>query len=409
MLRFYNTLTRRKEAFKPLRKGLVHIYNCGPTVYMYAHIGNFRTFVFDDLLRRYLEYRGFRVKQLMNITDVGHMTFDDAADGGGEDKIEQAAKREHKDPYEIARFYENAFIEDAKRMNLLEPHARPRATDYIKDMIRLIERLIKRGYAYEAGGNIFFDVKKFEDYGKLSGNPLEKLKTGARLDAHPLKKDPRDFALWLRNPKHIMQWESPWGKGYPGWHIECSVMSMKHLGETVDIHTGGEDNIFPHHECEIAQSEAATGKPFVKYWLHVRHLMVDGEKMSKSKGNFHILRDLIKKGYDTRAIRYVLLSAHYRTRLNFTENGVKEAEETIKRLEEFMQMLREGKDSKKTEKTVARVKKEFEHAMDDDLNISKALASIFDFMREVNKAGGGKEAYKAMLSFDSVLGLGLRS
>lgn len=407
MLKFYNTLTKEKEIFRPLRKDIVTMYNCGPTVYFYIHIGNARAFVFADLLRRYLEYKGYKVKQVMNITDVGHMTVDSVADGRGEDKMEVTARKERKTPWEIADFYTKAFIEDVKTLNLKEPYKRPKATEHVKEMIILIKKLIKKGYAYEKNGNVFFEIAKFNEYGKLSGNTLDKLKVGARLEKHPDKKDPRDFALWLHNPKHVMQWDSPWGKGYPGWHIECSAMSMKYLGETIDIHTGGEDNIFPHHECEIAQSEGATGKQFVKYWIHTRHLMVNGEKMSKSKGNFYTLRDLLEKGYNPMAIRYLLLSAHYRTKLNFTEEGIKKAEETLRKIKDFIERAKKGKDGKKMEKLVVKLRRDFEKAMDDDLNISEALAVMFEFIREANKIGAGPKSASVLLELDAVLGLKL--
>ncbi len=406
-LRFYNTLSRKKETFRPLKKGIVKMYNCGPTVYDFAHIGNFRAYVFADLLRRYLEYKGFRVKQVMNITDVGHMSIDDDADSRGEDKIEASARKQHKTPLEISHFYTKAFIEDAKSMNLMKPMKMPKATKHIKEMTALVQKLIKKGHAYVVNGSVYYDVGSFKKYGRLSGNSIEQLRAGARLEVNPEKKNPLDFALWISNPKHVMQWDSPWGRGYPGWHIECSAMSMKYLGDTIDIHTGGEDNIFPHHECEIAQSEGATGKPFVRYWLHIRHLMVNGQKMSKSKGNFYTLRDLLAKGYNPKAIRYLLLSAHYRTRLNFTEDGVKKAEGLIRRFGEFMENMRTGKDNAKSLRAIKKVNKEFEAAMDDDLNMPRALASIFEFMRNLNKSGGGPKAYQTMIAFDSVLGLGL--
>jgi len=418
VLKFYNTLSKKKDVFRSLKKGVVTIYNCGPTVYDYAHIGNFRAYVFADILRRYLEYKRFSVKQVMNITDVGHMTVDEVADGKGEDKIEMKARKEKKDPWQIAKEFEKAFFEDIAKLNIKRAMKYPRATENIKEMIRTIETLIKRGYAYEVNGAVYYDITRFKDYGKLSGNTIEKLKAGKRVEVLPEKKNWFDFALWKKDPKHMMQWDSSWGRGFPGWHIECSVMSMKYLGKTLDIHTGGEDNIFPHHECEIAQSEGATGKKFVRFWLHTRHLLVNGEKMSKSKGNFYTLRDLLKKGYDPKAIRYLLLSGHYRIRLNFTEKGLRSAEGTIKRLQDFVSVMkgikvRKGRNPK-VKKLVQKVKKDFEKAMDDDLNISLALARIFDFVREMNKLvseGIEKEdaklVYETMLKFDEVLGLEL--
>ena len=341
MLKVYNTLTGKKEEFKPLDNKIVTMYNCGLTVYDYAHIGNLRAYTFADILRRYLEYKGFVVKQVMNFTDVGHM-FEDV--DIGKDKMEETAKREKKDPWSIAEFYIKAFLEDSKAMNFEEPMVRPRATEHIKEMIDLIERLIRNGYAYVVNGSVYYDVAKFKNYGSLSGNTIEKLKTGAggRVEFNSDKKNQFDFALWINDPKHIMNWKSPWcEKGYPGWHIECSAMSMKYLGKTIDIHTGGEDNIFPHHEAEIAQSEGATDEQFVRYWMHVRHLLVNSEKMSKSLGNFYTLKDLLKKGYSAKALRYLMLSANYRTSLNFTEGSLKNAEKTVNGLIDFVDKTRE--------------------------------------------------------------------
>ena len=393
------------------------MYNCGLTVYDYAHIGNLRSYTFVDILRRYLEYKGFVVKQVMNFTDVGHM-FEDV--DVGEDKMEAAAKREKMNPWFLADFYIKAFLEDSKVMNFEEPMVRPRATEHIKEMIEFIQKLIEKGYAYAVKGSVYYDVTKFKDYGKLSGNTLEKLQTGAggRVEFNPDKKNQFDFALWICDPKHIMNWKSPWcEKGYPGWHIECSTMSTKYLGETIDIHTGGEDNIFPHHECEIAQSEAANGKQFVRYWMHVRHLMVNGEKMSKSKGNFYTLKDLLSKGYSAMAFRYLMLSAHYRTSLNFTEESLKNAEETLNGLLDFMDKIRTSRIdavyNNDLSKKVVETKKNFEKYMDDDLNVPQALASIFDLIRDTNKAiderkvskKNLKEVYDQIMEFDKVFGI----
>ncbi len=419
MLRLYNALTKRKEEFKPIEKGKVRMYNCGPTVYFYAHIGNLRSFTFADILRRYLEYRGFEVKQVMNITDVGHMTAEALDAESGTDKMEEAVKRENKDPWEIASFYTKTFLEDCKKMNFKEPFKRPKATDSIYDMLKIIEKLIERGYAYVVNGCVYYDVTKFSDYGKLSGNTIEKLKEGAggRVESNPDKKNHFDFALWIEDPKHIMYWKSPWGAhGYPGWHIECSVMAMKYLGETIDIHTGGEDNKFPHHECEIAQSEGATGKRFCNYWLHVKHLLVDGEKMSKSKGNFYTLRDLTERGYSPKALRFYYFSSHYRSQMNFTLDGLKQAGETLKKLWDFLDRLKEwegGGETPKVDELIEEVKKGFEKEMDDDLNTPGSLAVMFDFVRKINKlmekGDIGKEnclaVHDAMTEFDKVLGV----
>jgi cysteinyl-tRNA synthetase len=417
MLKFYNTMTKKKEDFKPLNDKIVTVYNCGLTVYDYAHIGNLRAYTFVDILRRYLEYKGFTVKQVMNFTDVGHM-FEDV--DIGKDKMEETAKKEKKDPWSLAEFFIKAFLEDCKLMNFEEPMVRPRATEHIKEMLELIQKLIKNGYAYVVKGSVYYDVAKFKNYGKLSGNTIDKLKIGAggRVEFNPDKKNQFDFALWINDPKHIMNWKSPWcEKGYPGWHIECSAMSIKYLGENIDIHTGGEDNIFPHHESEIAQSEGATGKPFVRYWLHNRHLMVNGEKMSKSKGNFFTLKDLLKKGYNIKAFRYLMLSAQYRTSLNFTEESLKNAEKTVNNLIDFVDKIKElnvkGESNKKIEEKVKETKKNFEESMDDDLNMPLALAAIFDLVSEVNKSidekkiskDNLKEVYQAMIGFDKVLGI----
>jgi cysteinyl-tRNA synthetase len=424
VLRFHNTLTKRKEVFRTLKKGLVTMYNCGPTVYDYAHIGNFKTYMFADLLRRYLEFKGYKVKQVMNITDVGHMTEDDIADAVGEDKIEKKAREARKSPKEIAEFYTRSFLDDWKKLNMKEPMARPLATDYVNDMIGVIKRLIKNGHAYESNGSVYFSVPSFSRYGRLSGNTIKQLKAGAggRVEDNPDKKNPLDFALWVRNPKHIMQWDSPWGRGYPGWHIECSAMSMRLLGESIDIHTGGEDNIFPHHDCEIAQSECANKKPFVRYWMHARHLKIDGRKMSKSLGNFYRLDDLLNKGYSPEAVRYLLISAQYRTKLNMTEKSLKAAEITVKKIKEFVQSMashtsgdKPAKDNKKIDGYIKTAKEAFERSMDDDLGIPDALASVFRFMTRVNRerdsgrlsSRDASKAYGFMIDIDRVLGLGL--
>jgi cysteinyl-tRNA synthetase len=416
MLKLYNTLTKKKEIFKPLKKGIVTLYNCGLTVYDYAHIGNLRAFTFADILRRHLEYKGFKVRQVMNFTDVGHM-FEDV--DIGEDKMEAAAKKEKKDPWTIADFYIQVFLEDSKKMNFEEPMVRPKATDHIQEMIDLVQKLIRKGYAYVVNGSVYFDAAKFKNYGKLSGNTIEKLKLGAggRVEFNPDKKNQFDFALWINDPKHIMNWKSPWcEKGYPGWHIECSVMAMKYLGETIDIHTGGVDNLFPHHENEIAQSEAATGKKFVNYWLHIEHLLVEGGKMAKSLGNFYTLRDLLAKGYDPKAVHYLLMSTHYRQQLNFTFEGLEAAKNALDRLVNFVRRLMGADGSGCGEKIRALTndaQRRFEEAMDDDLNISVALAALFDFVREVNKLlddnmlskGEAEEVYELMMRFDKVLGV----
>ena len=408
-IQLYNTLTNRKEEFTPLEAGKVRMYNCGPTVYMYAHIGNFRAFILADLLRRYFDYKGLEVVQVMNITDVGHLTSD--ADEG-EDKLEKAARTEQKDPWQIAEFYMNAFFDDADALNIKRATVYPRATEHVDDMIRTVETLIERGHAYVVNGCVYYDVTTFPDYGKLSGNTLDRLQAGARLDVNTDKKNPHDFSLWVTDPTHIMKWESPWGVGYPGWHLECSTMSQRYLGNTLDIHTGGEDNIFPHHECEIAQSEGATGEPFVRFWLHTRFLQVEGTKMSKSLGNFFTLKDLLEKGLDPMAIRYTLLSSHYRQSMNFTFDGVEASAAAIRRLRDFVANMEQATgDGENAEiaRLVENAEKDFEAALDDDLNIAGALAHLFDLVREANKLdvskADGAKCAAAVRKFDTILGV----
>jgi cysteinyl-tRNA synthetase len=386
MLRFYNTLTKQKEDFEPLYPGKVNLYSCGPTVYDYAHIGNLRAYIFSDTLRRLLEHEGYEVKQIMNITDVGHLTADDLAQGdSGEDKVERRAKAEKKTPEEIAHYYEDAFHRDCEAMNILPAHFYPRATAHIPSMIRMIETLIERGHAYEVNGNVFYDVTSFPDYGKLSGNTLDKLKVGARLEEHPDKRNPWDFALWLRAPKeHLMQWPSPWGDGYPGWHIECSAMSIEYLGDTLDIHTGGEDHIFPHHEAEIAQSEGATGKPFSRFFLHERHILVDGEKMSKSKSNFYTLADITERGYSPMDLRLLYLGAHYRSQMNFTWDALNQAKKNRETLINLRTRL-EGASANPTGGDIfSESKSAFLDALRDDLNTPLALAALLEFAKKAN-------------------------
>lgn len=415
VIKFYNTLSRKKEIFKPVENKKVRMYSCGPTVYDYIHIGNLRAYVFSDILRKYLEYSGYTVKKIVNITDVGHLTQEEIE--YGIDKMEKAAKRENKDVWDIAEFYTEAFKKDCERMNIKEAYKLPRATEHIKEMIKLVEKLIEKKYAYVSNGSVYFDVHKFKNYGKLSGNTIEKLEAGkgGRVKHNPDKKSQLDFALWIKDKNHIMKWKSPWSVGYPGWHLECSAMSMKYLGETIDIHTGGEDNIFPHHESEIAQSEAANGKKFVKYWMHVRHLLVEGEKMSKSLGNFYTLQDLIDKGHSPKAVRYLLMSAHYRKPLNFTMEGLENSKITLDRMLEFMEKLGEvdGKKNPKVKDLIENVKNEFKEAMNDDLNTPIALSAIHDFISKINKLideknvckDDAKKINKIMQDFDKILGV----
>ncbi|MBI2652445.1 cysteine--tRNA ligase [Candidatus Woesearchaeota archaeon] len=376
-LKLYNTLTRKKEIFKPIEKGKVKIYSCGPTVWNYAHIGNFRAYVCSDVLKRYLKYKGFKVKHVMNITDV-------------DDKTIKGANKEGISLKGYTRRYEKAFFEDIETLDIEKADIFPRATEHTKEMIAIIKNLLNNKIAYKSEDGIYFDISKFKDYGKLSHTKLEGLETGKRVKQDQYEKEQaRDFALWKNYDKEDgnVVWKTEIGNGRPGWHIECSAMSMKYLGKHFDIHAGGVDLVFPHHENEIAQSEASTNKKFVNYWFHNEHLLVDGHKMSKSLGNFYTLRDLLAKGYHPKAIRYLLLSAHYRVQLNFTEEAVKAAENAVQRLNDFMIKLREVKSkskNKEIDKLIQKTKKQFEIAMDDDLNISIALSHIFDFAKEIN-------------------------
>lgn len=396
MLRLYNTFTRKKEEFRPLHAGKASMYVCGPTVYDYAHLGNLKAYVNADTLRRYLEYLGCEVRMIKNITDVGHLTNDDTAQGdSGDDKILRKAAKERKTPEQIAHFYEDYFHDAEARLNILPAHFFPRATAHIPHMIRMIEKLLENGHAYESNGNVFFDVTSFGPYGTLSGNSLEQLKVGARLDeSHPDKRNQWDFALWLKAPEnHIMKWQSPWGTGYPGWHIECSAMSTEYLGDTFDIHTGGEDHIFPHHEAEIAQAEGSTGKRFARWWMHERHMLIDGVKMSKSKGNFYVLEDIERKGFDPMDLRMLILSSHYRSQMNFTWEALEQARKNLRRIREFMNRMKdiaasdtasEDEPSNDVRQAIAAFETAFVAAMDDDLNTPLALSEWYAFITAIN-------------------------
>jgi cysteinyl-tRNA synthetase len=389
MFKLYNTLTQKKEEFKPIETGKVKMYNCGPTVYDFAHIGNLRAFILADTLRRHLENLGYEVRQIMNITDVGHLTEDDLNQAdSGEDKMLKASKREKKTPEDIANFYTEKFFEDIDSLNFKKAHYFPRATAHIDQIINMIGILIEKGIAYEKNGNVFYDVTKFPEYGKLSKKKLNELKENARLEEHPDKRHGFDFALWLKAPKeHILKWESPWSLGYPGWHIECSAMSMEYLGETMDIHTGGEDHIFPHHENEIAQSEGCTGKNFSNFWVHVRFLLVENRKMSKSKGNFYTLQDITDRGFSPMDFRMLMLGSHYRSNLNFTWNSLEQAVENFKKITRFQKRLENFQPKKEVKSAIdpKRYLEYFNDAMNDDLNTPKALSVIFDMISDANK------------------------
>jgi cysteinyl-tRNA synthetase len=406
-IRVYNTLSRKKEVFKPIHDKKVGIYSCGPTVYNYAHIGNWRSFIFTDILKRYLRYRGYTVTHVMNITDV-------------DDKTIRDSRQEGKSLKAFTDFYTEEFFKDTKQLNIEMPDIIPHATETIPEMVQLVKRLTRNGHTYVSEGSTYFKISTFPDYGKLSKLDLSELKEDAsgRLDSDEYtKEDARDFALWKVWSKTDgdVFWETEIGKGRPGWHIECSAMSMKYLGETFDIHTGGVDLIFPHHENEIAQSEGATGKDFVKYWIHCEHLLVDNKKMSKSLGNFYTLRDILAKGYEALSMRYILLSTHYRQKLNFTLKGLDAAKNSIQRIQEFIRKLREvkGNSGDDAKRLVEKVKEEFQKSMDDDLQISEALAAIFEFIKDANKLlaegklskKGAANAHETLKELNTVLGV----
>lgn len=385
-LMVYNTLTRKKELFVPLHEGRVGIYVCGPTVYGHPHIGHAKSYISFDVIIRYLRYLGYRVKYVQNITDVGHLT-DDADEG--EDKILKKAREEKLDPMEVAEFYTWSYFDDMQALGVVRPNIQPRATGHIPQQIELVEKLLEKGFAYEVNGNVYFDVTKFKDYGKLSGRKLDELMAGARIEVNPEKRNPYDFALWKKaEPNHLMKWKSPWSIGYPGWHLECSAMSMTYLGETFDIHGGGIENVFPHHECEIAQSEAATGKPFVRYWLHNNMVTVNGQKMGKSLGNFITLKDAFKK-YNPLVIRYFILTSHYRSPLDFSDEALEAAKTGFEKLLRFFRTLQEtiGREERNGSVTIntQSYEEKFRAIMDDDFNTPRAIALLFDLSREVNQ------------------------
>ena len=406
-LHLWNTPDRRLQEFVARDDRRVGLYTCGPTVYRFVHIGNLRTYLMADWLRRTLDGLGYIVRHVKNITDVGHMRQELVE--RGEDKMIAAALAEGKTTAEIAAFYTEAFRRDEAALNILPAHVFPRATDHVPEMVALIERLLARGHAYEAGGNVYYDVTSFPAYGRLSGNVLAGLLEGVRVEADPLKRSPGDFTLWkAAEPGRMIAWDSPWGAGFPGWHIECSAMSMRHLGEEIDIHTGGVDNIFPHHEDEIAQSEGATGHQFVRYWMHAQHLLADGLKMSKSEGNAYTLTDLVERGYSPAAFRYLCAGVHYRARLNFTFRGLRAAEHGLWRLLRLLD--KEGLDptaipalpADDADANIYRAP--FWAALRDDLHVSRALAVLWRLARSDEPAG---RKLALALEFDQVLGLGL--
>ncbi len=379
-LKLYNDLSKKIEVFKPIKNHEVRIYVCGPTVYDNIHIGNARTFLTFDLLKKYLQYKGYKVIHVQNVTDVGHLTEDDAR----KDKIIAKAEKEHITPLEVSKIYTQRYFGILEQLRMSKPDFNPKATEHIKEILEMTQRLIDLNYAYESHGSVYFRIRKFRNYGKLCGNKINNLFAGARIEVSKEKEDPYDFALWKKAPaEHAMKWESAYGPGYPGWHIECSVMALKYLGKTIDIHGGGKDLIFPHHENEIAQSEAYSGKKFVNFWIHSEFLKINGEKMSKSLGNFLTAEAAIEK-WGAEVIRYFLLSHHYRTELNLTDEAVEAKKNELARLQEFVWRLKEIKTEKgkSITKRLLKMEKEFEARMDSDLNISAALGSLFEFIAD---------------------------
>ena len=406
-IKLYNTLSRKDELFNPINDKKVGMYSCGPTVWDYAHIGNFRAYVFSDLLKRYLKYKGFEVMHVMNLTDVDDKTIRNSQEQGTSLK-------------EFTRKYSKYFFEDITALNIQKADVYPMATAHIPEMISIIEKLLEKKIAYKTEDGVYYDIKKFKHYGELAHIDVGELKAGARISSDEYdKQSAHDFALWKfwTSKDGDVAWDAPFGKGRPGWHIECSAMAMKYLGESFDIHSGGIDLVFPHHQNEVAQSEAATEKKFVKYWLHNEHLIVDGKKMSKSLGNFYTLRNVLKKGHSAKAARYLLLSVHYRQQLNFTFESLDAATNSVEKINDFYRRMADISEkehrnvSREVFDLIEKAKKDFEKALDSDLNISEALAALFEFMGEINsredKLSGSdaKQIIAAMDSFDSVLGL----
>jgi cysteinyl-tRNA synthetase len=414
-VRIHNSLSGRVEELVPLRAGELRMYNCGPTVYKRQHIGNFRAFSLADLLRRTFEYLGLRVTQIMNITDVGHLTQDDLADASGEDKLEREARARRLDPWQIAREEEANFKADLAAIGALPAHAYPRATEHVPQMIEMIESLLRSGHAYRAEGNVYFDVRSFPRYGALSGNTLAALEAGAsgRVEERGEKHSPHDFALWKHDPKHLQQWDAPFGRGFPGWHIECSAMARQYLGDTLDVHTGGPDNKFPHHECEIAQSECVTGRTFARYWVHCGRLELAGKKMSKREGTLFTVPDLLARGYQGRDVRLYLIKHHYRAPLPFELPLLDEAARMRERFQNFVgfELARrpEGPASPELAALCASTSAAFRAALEDDLNTSAALAALHEFVTAVNRAQPSRQdaarALAVMRDADRVLGV----
>ena len=396
---FYNTLTKKKELFVPIEKGKVRMYSCGPTVYKNATIGNMRTNLFQDTLRRVLRYNGYELKHAMNITDVGHLVSDGDE---GEDKMLKSAREEHKTPLQIAEYYTKLFFNDLERLNIETPEIVCKATDHIKEMLELVQKIMERGYAYETSTAIYFDVSKLDEYGILSGVNLREQKAGARVEVDPEKRNPYDFALWIKAPEnHLMKWDSPWGPSYPGWHIECSAMSTKYLGEVFDIHTGGIDLIPTHHENEIAQSKGACGKIPAHYWMHGEYLLINGGKMSKSLGNVYLLDDIINRGYDPLVYRLFNFSCHYRGKLNFTWEGIESASVALDRLRDGYQKHFAG-NAEVSDEIINDMENRFHQAINDDLNMPLAMSVVWEAVKYADKS---PKIAKLLEKFDTVLGI----
>lgn len=398
MLKLYNSLSKTVETFAPLNPPHVGMYTCGPTVYQFAHIGNFRAYAMADILVRTLKANDYSVNFVMNITDVGHLVSD--ADTG-EDKLEKSAKKEGKTAWEVAEFYTEAFLKDYEALNLTEPTTLAKATEHIKEQIELIQQLEQNGYTYVISDGVYFDTSKFKEYGQLSS--IDQVKEGARVEINEEKRNPRDFALWKFSPAgetRQMEWESPWGKGFPGWHIECSAMSMEYLGESFDIHTGGIDHKEIHHPNEIAQSEGATHKQFVKYWVHCAFMLVAGQKMSKSLGNIYRLYDIEKEGYDVMSLRYLYMQTHYRQEMNFTFASLEASQNALKKLRQEILSWEEPSGS------CSEFEQRFLEAINDDMNMPQALAVMWDLVKSDNPSGAKA---KSLFKMDEVLGLDLQA
>ena len=396
---FYNTLTRKKEKFIPLKEKEVKMYSCGPTVYKDATIGNMRTNIFQDVLRRVLKYNGYKLTHAMNITDVGHLVSDGDE---GEDKMLKSAREENKSPLEIAKHYTELFFKDLELLNIETPEIVCKATDHIQEMLEFVKELVEKGYAYETSTAIYFDISKLDKYPVLSNVNIEDQKAGARVDVDIEKRSPYDFALWIKAPKeHLMKWESPWGLSYPGWHIECSAMGRKYLGDQVDIHTGGIDLIPTHHENEIAQSKGITGKIPANYWMHGEYLLIDGGKMSKSLGNVYLIKDFINRGYDPITFKLFSYSCHYKNKLNFTWEGIESATKSLERLRNGYRLHLQGNDEI-DENEVNQYEERFHQAINDDLNMPLAMGVVWEVVRNENKT---PKLAKLLEKFDTVLGI----